>query len=56
MLARCKTKEEVTALAKHGQEQMDRIERSKKPVVAAIQGQCLGGGNEVRSLDQLTST
>ena len=30
-----------------GQEQFFRLERSKKPVVAAIMGSCLGGGLEL---------
>ena len=47
MLAAQKTAESVTALAKNGQAAMDAIEASSKPVVAAIMGSCLGGGNEV---------
>ena len=47
MLAAQKTAESVTALAKNGQATMDAIEASTKPVVAAIMGACLGGGNEV---------
>ena len=30
-----------------GQQMLDRLERSPKPVVAAIMGQALGGGLEV---------
>ncbi len=37
---------EATALAKGGQQGFNRLAASKKPVVAAINGQCLGGGLE----------
>lgn len=47
MLAACKSAEEVTQLAKAGQADLQALEDSKKPVVAAIMGQCLGGGLEV---------
>lgn len=46
MLEACKTKEETVALAKGGHEIFFRMERSRKPFVAAIQGSCLGGGLE----------
>ncbi|CAH0404870.1 unnamed protein product [Chilo suppressalis] len=46
MLESCKTKEEVVALSKRGQDIFRRIESSSKPYVAAIQGSCLGGGLE----------
>ena len=32
----------------NGQSMMQKLESSKKPVVAAINGSCLGGGLEVR--------
>jgi len=47
MLAKCKTAEEATALSKGCQDLLFEVEKSKKPVVAAIQGSCLGGGLEV---------
>merc|ERR1719154_1059457 len=47
MLAKCKTAEEATALSKGCQDLLFEGEKSKKPVVAAIQGSCLGGGLEV---------
>ncbi|RZB49918.1 trifunctional enzyme subunit alpha, mitochondrial, partial [Asbolus verrucosus] len=47
MLEKCQTAEEVTNLAREGQEMLSAIEKSKKPVVAAIQGSCLGGGLEL---------
>jgi len=47
MLASCKTAEEATALSKGCQDLLFEVEKSSKPVVAAIQGSCLGGGLEV---------
>jgi len=47
MLARCKTAEDATALSKGCQDFLFDVEKSSKPVVAAIQGSCLGGGLEV---------
>ncbi|XP_028162724.1 trifunctional enzyme subunit alpha, mitochondrial [Ostrinia furnacalis] len=46
MLENLKSKEEVVAVSKRGHEIFRRIEASKKPYVAAIQGSCLGGGLE----------
>ncbi|KAJ0181912.1 hypothetical protein K1T71_002634 [Dendrolimus kikuchii] len=46
MIESCKTKEEVVNLSKRGHEIFRRIESSRKPYVAAIQGSCLGGGLE----------
>ncbi|XP_046961372.1 trifunctional enzyme subunit alpha, mitochondrial [Vanessa cardui] len=46
MLENCKTKEEVVALSKNGHDIFKRIESSRKPYIAAIQGSCLGGGLE----------
>jgi len=47
MLAKCKTAEDATALSKGCQDFLFEVEKSSKPVVAAIQGSCLGGGLEV---------
>lgn len=47
MLEACKTKKEVCELSKAGQDIFLELESSKKPIVAAINGTCLGGGLEV---------
>lgn len=47
MLEKVTTAAEGAAVASGGQKIMDRIEQSKKPIVAAIMGSCLGGGLEV---------
>jgi len=47
MLQACCTAEEVHKISRDGQNQLQQIERSTKPVVAAIMGACLGGGLEV---------
>ena len=44
---RCKTAEETASISKRGQDFMNLVEGSSKPVVAAIMGPCLGGGLEV---------
>jgi 3-hydroxyacyl-CoA dehydrogenase/enoyl-CoA hydratase/3-hydroxybutyryl-CoA epimerase len=44
---RLRTAEEATALSRRAQELMDRVAASRKPVVAAIHGSCLGGGMEL---------
>ena len=41
------TAEEATALSQRGNALLSRMAKMKKPVVAAIHGACLGGGNEV---------
>ncbi|CAG0883587.1 unnamed protein product [Cyprideis torosa] len=46
MLEECQSKEELTELARKGQEMFSHVENGPKPVVAAIQGNCLGGGLE----------
>lgn len=48
MIESCKSKEEIMELSQKGQEAFKKIESSKKPVVAAIMGPCLGGGLEVK--------
>jgi len=49
MLQACKSVEEVTKLSTEGQVVMQMIEDSRKPIVAAIMGSCMGGGLEVRT-------
>uniref|UniRef100_A0A8C4RM13 Trifunctional enzyme subunit alpha, mitochondrial n=1 Tax=Erpetoichthys calabaricus TaxID=27687 RepID=A0A8C4RM13_ERPCA len=47
MIAACRTTEEVTRLSREGQQLFEKMEKSPKPIVAAINGSCLGGGLEV---------
>ncbi|XP_032815237.1 trifunctional enzyme subunit alpha, mitochondrial [Petromyzon marinus] len=47
MIESCKSSEEVTLLSQEGQKMLADLEKSSKPVVAAISGSCLGGGLEV---------
>jgi enoyl-CoA hydratase/long-chain 3-hydroxyacyl-CoA dehydrogenase len=47
MIESCKTKEEIYDLSKAGQKIFSSLENSKKPVISAIMGPCLGGGFEV---------
>ena len=47
MIESCKTEEEIYQLSKMGQKIFFDIEKSKKPIVSAIMGPCLGGGLEV---------
>lgn len=42
--------DEIYEMSRHGQEIMNQIEQSSKPIVAAIAGSCLGGGFEVTLL------
>uniref|UniRef100_A0A3Q3WCG5 Trifunctional enzyme subunit alpha, mitochondrial n=1 Tax=Mola mola TaxID=94237 RepID=A0A3Q3WCG5_MOLML len=46
MIQACKDAEEITKLSQEGQKMFDKIEKSPKPIVAAINGSCLGGGLE----------
>ena len=46
MIEACKTADEAQALSKGCQDFLAKVEASKKPVVAAIMGPCLGGGLE----------
>ncbi|XP_051909523.1 hydroxyacyl-CoA dehydrogenase trifunctional multienzyme complex subunit alpha a isoform X2 [Hippocampus zosterae] len=46
MIQACKSREEVTRLSREGQKMFERIEKSPIPIVAAINGSCLGGGLE----------
>ncbi len=47
MLASCQSASEATALSRQGQMIFDQIESLSIPVVAAINGACLGGGLEL---------
>ncbi|XP_061741845.1 hydroxyacyl-CoA dehydrogenase trifunctional multienzyme complex subunit alpha a [Nerophis ophidion] len=46
MITACKSSEEVSRLSQEGQKMFEKIEKSPIPVVAAINGSCLGGGLE----------
>ncbi|MCJ8749903.1 hypothetical protein PDJAM_G00192940 [Pangasius djambal] len=46
MIKACTSTEEVTSLSQEGQKMFEQIEKSPIPVVAAINGSCLGGGLE----------
>lgn len=47
MLERCETAEEATNISHGAQIMFQRMEDCKKPIVAAINGVCLGGGLEL---------
>ncbi|KFO23368.1 trifunctional enzyme subunit alpha, mitochondrial [Fukomys damarensis] len=47
MLAACKTSQEATRVSQEGQRIFEKLEKSTKPIVAAISGSCLGGGLEL---------
>lgn len=47
MLAKCKTAEEAQTLSAQGQQMFNDIENCELPVVAAVNGSCLGGGLEL---------
>lgn len=49
MIQGAKDAAEVTRLSQEGQKMFELIEKSPKPVVAAINGSCLGGGLEVNN-------
>lgn len=46
-MAQLQTPEEMIAVVKHGQSVFNKIEQSQKPVIAAIAGACVGGGQEL---------
>ncbi|XP_055682060.1 trifunctional enzyme subunit alpha, mitochondrial [Lutzomyia longipalpis] len=47
MLEKCKTAQDGEKVSHGGQIMFNRLEQSKKPIVAAINGACLGGGLEL---------
>lgn len=47
MIESCKTEDEIYQLSRMGQQVFNEMEKSKKPIVSAIMGPCLGGGFEV---------
>ncbi|VDM41177.1 unnamed protein product [Toxocara canis] len=47
MLVRVKSAEEAQQISSEAQRGFTRIEKSKKPIVAAIMGTCMGGGLEL---------
>ncbi|CAF3535308.1 unnamed protein product [Rotaria sp. Silwood1] len=47
MIESVKSRDELYQMSRNGQEIMNQIEQSSKPIVAAIAGSCLGGGFEV---------
>ncbi|CAF3635808.1 unnamed protein product [Rotaria socialis] len=47
MIESLKSHDELFTASRQGQEIMNRIEQSSKPIVAAIAGSCLGGGFEL---------
>ncbi|XP_076872638.1 hydroxyacyl-CoA dehydrogenase trifunctional multienzyme complex subunit alpha a [Brachyhypopomus gauderio] len=47
MIKACTSAEEVTSLSQEGQKMFERLEKSPIPIVAAINGSCLGGGLEL---------
>ncbi|XP_035279341.1 hydroxyacyl-CoA dehydrogenase trifunctional multienzyme complex subunit alpha a [Anguilla anguilla] len=46
MIQACRSDAEVTSLSQEGQKMFEKIEKSPIPIVAAINGSCLGGGLE----------
>ncbi|XP_077186901.1 trifunctional enzyme subunit alpha, mitochondrial [Paroedura picta] len=47
MIEACTSSQEITQLSQEGQKMLANLEKSPKPIVAAISGSCLGGGLEV---------
>nr|CAD2150072.1 unnamed protein product [Meloidogyne enterolobii] len=47
MLEKCKSVSEAAKISSDAKVQFDKLENSKKPIVAAIMGPCMGGGLEL---------
>ncbi|CAF1179111.1 unnamed protein product [Adineta steineri] len=47
MLESAQSRDELYKMSRNGQDIMNRIEQSPKPIIAAIAGSCLGGGFEI---------
>uniref|UniRef100_A0A8C5SPB2 Trifunctional enzyme subunit alpha, mitochondrial n=1 Tax=Laticauda laticaudata TaxID=8630 RepID=A0A8C5SPB2_LATLA len=47
MIETCGSSQEIVELSQEGQKMLHNLEKSPKPIVAAISGSCLGGGLEV---------
>ena len=47
MLEKCNTVEQATKISHNGQMMFNKIEICKKPVVAAINGTCLGRSQNI---------
>lgn len=47
MLEQCKTAADAEKISEEGQIMFNSLEKSSKPIVAAINGSCLGGGLEL---------
>lgn len=47
MIEQCKTENDARKISHEGQLMFNRMEKSSKPIVAAINGSCLGGGFEL---------
>lgn len=47
MLEKCKTSEEASRISRDAKIHFEKLEKSKKPIVAAIMGPCMGGGLEL---------
>ena len=56
MLNSCTTSQEVTQISQEAQKMFEKLEKSTKPVVAAINGSCLGGGLEVQISSRVIET
>ncbi|XP_023682312.1 hydroxyacyl-CoA dehydrogenase trifunctional multienzyme complex subunit alpha a [Paramormyrops kingsleyae] len=46
MIEACQTEEDVTAISQEGQKMFEKVAKSPIPIIAAINGSCLGGGLE----------
>lgn len=47
MLEKCKSFEDAATVSREGQKILNKVAKNSKPIIAAIQGACLGGGLEV---------